>query len=150
MKKIRFTLFLICVAIISSRAQNDPDAIIGKWMTVQNNLEVEVYKQDNIYKAKILWFKDTDDTSRPMESRVDDKNPDKLLRTRKWIGMEVLRNLRYNAEDNEWQDGKVYVAKNGKEWDSVAWMTEDDLLKVKGYWLFKFLCQTLTFKRFAQ
>ena len=147
MKKIRLTLLLICVAIISSNAQNNPDAIIGKWVTLQNNLAVEVYKQDDSFKAKILWFKDTDDTSRPMESRLDDKNPDKSLRTRKWIGMEVLRDLRYNAENNEWQDGKVYVAKNGKEWDSVAWMTEDNLLKVKGYWLFKFLCQTLTFKR---
>ena len=28
------------------------------------------------------------------------------------------------------------VAGNGKEWDSLAWITDDDLLKVKGYWLF--------------
>ena len=147
MKKLSFSLFLICAAIISSIAQNNPNAIIGKWMTVQNNLEVEVYRQTNSFKAKILWFKDTDDKSRPMELRVDDKNPNKSLRSRKWIGMEVLRDLRYDDEDKEWQDGKVYVAKNGKEWDSVAWITKDNLLKVKGYWLFKFLGQTLTFKR---
>ncbi len=148
MKKNYFTLFLICSAIISSNAQNNPeDAIVGKWMAVQNNLKVEVYKQNNSFRAKILWFNDNDDKNSPMESRLDDKNPDKAFRSRKCIGMDVLRDLCYNTEDKEWQGGKVYVAKNGKEWDSVAWMTEEKLLKVKGYWLFKFLCQTLTFKR---
>ena len=150
MKNTCFILLLICIAIASFKvnAQSNPeDAIIGKRMTVQNNLKVEVYKQDNTFKAKILWFKDSDDKNRPMESRLDDKNPDESLRTRKWIGMEVLRDLSYNAEDKEWENGKVYVAKNGKEWDSVAWITEDNFLKVKGYWLFKFLCQTLTFKK---
>ncbi|MEP6595408.1 MAG: DUF2147 domain-containing protein [Ginsengibacter sp.] len=148
MKKNYFTLLLICSAVTSSNAQYNPeDAIIGKWINVQNNLEVEVYKQNNCFKAKLLWFNDNDDTSKPMGLRLDDKNPDKSLRSRKLIGMDVLKDLRYSAEDKEWQDGKVYVAKNGKEWDSVAWMTEDNLLKVKGYWLFKFLCQTLTFKK---
>ena len=138
---------LLTVSASQISAQNNGDAIIGKWMTVQNNLKVEVYKQNNRFKAKILWFKDTDDKSRPMESRLDDKNPVKSLRSRKLLGMEVLTHLRYNAEDKEWQDGQIYVANNGKEFDSIAWITKGNLLKVKGYWLFKFLCQTLTFKR---
>ncbi|MEO6456267.1 MAG: DUF2147 domain-containing protein [Ginsengibacter sp.] len=145
-KKTCFLLFLV-FGVVGIKAQNNADAILGKWITIQNNLKVEIYKQNNIYKAKILWFKDTDDKSQPMELRVDNKNPDKSLRSRKWIGMEVLRGLKYNTEDKEWEDGKIYVAKNGKEWDSVAWITKDNCLKVKGYWLFKFLSQTLAFKR---
>ncbi len=147
MKYIYLALLLNCLISLSGNAQNNADDILGKWRTVQNNLEVQVYKQNDNFRAKILWFKDTDDKKRPMVSRVDEINPDKSLRTRKWIGMDVLRDLRYNAEEKEWQDGKVYVAKNGKEWDSVAWITKDSLLKVKGYWLFKFLGQTLTFKK---
>ena len=111
---------------LHSTEQSNPDAILGKWMTIEGNLEVEVYKQNNDFKAKVIWFKDTDDKSRPMNERRDEKNPDKTLRSRKWIGMEVLRNLR---------------------WSSQAWMTKDHQLKVKGYWLFKFISQTKVFKR---
>ena len=34
-----------------------------------------------------------------------------------------------------------------KEWSSEVWMTKDNLLKVKGYFLFKFISQTKTLKR---
>ncbi|MEO7835350.1 MAG: DUF2147 domain-containing protein, partial [Ginsengibacter sp.] len=69
---------------------HNADAILGKWMTVENSLEVEVYKQENKYHAKIIWFK-IEDTTRPMNTRMDKKNPNPALRTRKWLGMEVLR-----------------------------------------------------------
>ena len=140
-------ILLISLVSLNAIPQGDPDAILGKWMTIEGNLKVEVYKQNNDFKAKVIWFKDTDDKSRPMNERRDEKNPDKTLRSRKWIGMEVLRNLRYYPDDDEWEDGKIYDSNTGKEWSSVVWMTRDNLLKVKGYWLFKFISQTKTFKR---
>lgn len=126
-------------------AQRNPDAILGKWMTTDNKLIIEVYKQNQDYKAKIVWFKDTND--QVMNERVDEKNPEKSLRARKWIGMEVLRNLRYDREKNEWIDGVIYDAKHGREWDSMAWIHDEHLLKVKGYWVFKFISETLAFKK---
>ena len=134
-----------CVRVPSYQQYNE-NAIIGKWITVQKNLEVEVYKEDNNFKAKMIWFK-IEDTTRPMNTRVDEKNPNPALRHQKWIGMEVLRNLKYCAEDNEWQDGIIYDANHGREWASVAWINKNGLLKVKGYWVFKFISQTLTFER---
>ncbi|HEY5391918.1 MAG TPA: DUF2147 domain-containing protein [Hanamia sp.] len=122
------------------------DAIIGKWITVQKNLEVEVSKVDGIFQAKIIWFKE-DDKSKPMNSILDEKNPNPALRSRKWLGMEVLRNLTYNAEDNKWEHGIIYDAKHGREWDSVVWINKDGLLKVKGYWLFQWISETLTFEK---
>lgn len=122
------------------------DVILGKWMTVEHSLEVEVYKQDNKFRAKIIWFK-IEDKTRPMNTRLDEKNPNPKLRNRKWLGMEVLRNLKYSAEDNEWQDGIIYDAKHGREWDSVAWINNQGLLKVKGYWIFQWISETLTFKK---
>ena len=55
--------------------------------------------------------------------------------------------LHNDADEKEWVDGKIYDATSGKEWDSVAWLTDDHLLKVKGYWVFKFLSETKAFKR---
>ncbi len=131
---------------ITANLNYNADAIIGKWMTVQHNLEVEVYKEGTNFRAKVIWFK-IEDTTRPMNTRTDEKNPNPALRNRKWLGMEVLRDLKYNADDNEWQDGIIYDAKHGKEWDSVVWITKDGLLKVKGYWIFRWISETLTFRR---
>lgn len=133
-------------SISSSKKINNEDAIIGKWMTVDNNLEVQVYRQENDFRAKVIWFK-IEDTTRPMNTRTDDMNPNPKLRSRKWLGMEVLRNLKYNAADNEWTNGVIYDAKHGKEWDSVVWINKNGLLKVKGYWVFRWISETLTFKR---
>ena len=125
---------------------NNADEIIGKWMTLENNLEVQVFKQDDHFRAKIIWFK-MDDTTISINTIMDEKNSNPDLRKRKWIGMEVLRSLKYDAEDKEWQDGIIYDAKHGKEWKSVAWINNQGLLKVKGYWVFRWISQTLTFKK---
>ena len=122
------------------------NSILGKWITIEHNLELEVYKVGDNFHAKIIWFK-IEDTTRPMNTRTDDKNPNPALRHRKWLGMEVLRNLKYNAAESEWEDGIIYDAKHGREWDSVAWINSKGLLEVKGYWMFKWISKTLTFIR---
>ncbi|WP_394767414.1 hypothetical protein [Ferruginibacter sp.] len=38
-----------------------------------NNLDMEVYNSGNEYRAKIVWFDDSDDKSRPMAERCDTK-----------------------------------------------------------------------------
>ena len=125
---------------------NNADEIIGKWMTLENNLEVQVFKQDDHFRAKIIWFK-MDDTTVSINTIFDEKNPNPELRKRKWLGMEVLRNLKYDSKDNEWEGGIIYDAKHGREWDSVVWINRQGLLKVKGYWVFRWISQTLTFKK---
>ena len=143
MKTILVFIFLY-VSSFSSFAQNNPDDILGKWVTTTGSCIVEVYKQNMNYKAKVLWFKEG---KKYMNDYYDEKNPNPALRNRKLLGMEVMNGLHYNAEEKEWVDGHIYDATSGKEWDSVVWLTDDHLLKVKGYWVFKFLSQTKTFKR---
>ena len=145
MKNIHLVLLFNFLISINCAGQNNCNAILGKWITADHRLIIEVYSQNNDFKAKIIWFEDVNDTI--MYERLDEKNPDKTLRTRKWIGMEVLRNLHYDAENDEWTDGIIYDARHGKEWNSEAWINKDHFLKVKGYWVFTFICETLTFKR---
>ena len=133
----------ICTVAYQERNE---DAIIGKWMSTEHNLEVQVYKEGEVFHAKIIWFK-MDDTTKSMNTKTDDKNPNPALRNRKWLGMEVLRDLKYNAGEKDWEGGIIYDAKHGKEWDSVAWINSKGLLDVKGYWMFKWICKTLTFIR---
>ena len=143
MKIITASLLFFLKTFVSF-SQNNPDAILGKWITTTGNCMVEVYKRNTEYKAKVVWFKEG---KKKMVDYIDDKNPNPTLRNRKLLGMDVMHGLHYDKDEKQWVDGKIYDATSGKEWDSEAWLTDDHLLKVKGYWVFKFLSETKTFKR---
>ena len=123
------------------------DKICGKWISTEKNVIVQVYKTGNEFNAKLVWFDDSDDKTKPMNTRVDYKNPNKSLQTRKLLGMEVVDNLTYNADTNSWENGIIYDAKSGHNWSSAAYIDQQGLLKVTGYWKFKFLGKTMAFKR---
>lgn len=123
-----------------------PDMICGKWMSADKDLMIQVYKENNEFRAKILWFDDRDDT-KEMEDYLDKHNPDPSLRSRKILGMNVLEKLVYVPKTNTWEDGIIYDAQHGRHWNSAAYLTKDGLLKVKGYWHIKLIGKTLTFNR---
>ena len=131
----------------NSFSQNIPDQIIGRWISDENNLEVEIFKADGSYKAKVVWIDDSDDKSRPMNTRRDWKNPDKNLRTRKIIGMEIMHGLVYKDMNNDWEDGSIYDPSSGKEWNAKMYFTKAGLLKVRGYWGFQLLGKDILFKK---
>jgi uncharacterized protein (DUF2147 family) len=143
MKNIFPALFFSLLSFISI-GQNNPDAILGKWITTTGDCIIEVYKQNTEFKAKLVWFKEG---KKKMNDYKDEKNPNPDLRGRKILGMDVVDGMHYDADEKQWVDGIIYDASSGKKWDSVAWLTDDNLLKVKGYWLFKFLSETRTFKK---
>lgn len=146
---MKYLIVIVFTAISSlSIAQNNPDAIVGKWITVpQKNLIVEVFRDQNEYKGKIVWFNDSDDKTKPMNIRQDDNNTDPKLRKRKVLGLEVLDNMVYNSKSNRWESGKIYDAKSGRIWSSSAWMRKDNTLQVRGFWHFEFIGQSMIFKK---
>ena len=82
-----------------------------------------------------------------MHARTDYANPDPKLRDRKIIGMQILEGLVYNAQQHMWEHGKIYDASSGRLWDSSAHITENGLLKVRGYWNLKWIGKTINFKK---
>jgi uncharacterized protein (DUF2147 family) len=142
-----FLLSLCFVLNANTKAVEPCDRICGKWQSEKKNCIVQVFKDDDDFKARLVWFDDSDDPSKPMETRVDYKNPDKSLRNRKLIGMNVLEDLEYVSKTNSWENGVIYDAQTGKKWSSAAYLTADGVLKVTGYWRFKFIGRTMTFHR---
>ena len=41
----------------------------------------------------------------------------------------------------------IYDSKNGRDWNASACIDKSGMLKVKGYWHFKFIGRTMTFNR---
>ncbi|HYM93414.1 MAG TPA: DUF2147 domain-containing protein [Chitinophagaceae bacterium] len=147
MKRFISLTLLLPGLFISATAQHKADDIIGRWMSTNNNVEVEVFKCGNEYKARVLWFDDSDDKTKPMTVRCDTRNPDQSMRNRKIIGLEIMHSLVYNINADEWQGGRIYDASSGKDWDAKAWFTNDGCLKVRGFWHFEFLGRNICFKK---
>lgn len=142
-----FLLFFIGTACTAkAQTNNAADRICGKWVSDDKDLIVDVYKENDVFKARIVWYK-TDDQSKTMEEWTDKHNPNKALRDRKILGMNVVDHLVYDARNKSWEHGSVYDAKSGHTWDASAYLTNDGVLKVTGYWHLKFIGRTMTFKK---
>lgn len=139
-------LFSLTLLLPRNYSGHGPDRICGKWISEEKNLIVQIYKDEGLFKAKIVWFKNTD-KSRAMDEWTDLRNPNPELRSRKIIGLGILRNLTYVSKSDSWEDGKIYDALHGHEWDASAYINKEEELKVTGYWHFKFFGRTLTFTR---
>ncbi|TWR25777.1 DUF2147 domain-containing protein [Mucilaginibacter pallidiroseus] len=122
------------------------DQICGKWESEEKNLIVQVYKDDNEYKARVVWF-NNGDGDKVMYTYTDKHNPNPALRNRKVLGMDVVDNLVYSPESQSWENGIIYDASSGRHWNSCARIDKDGKLKVKGYWKFKFIGKSINFKR---
>jgi uncharacterized protein (DUF2147 family) len=147
--KILLSFFLIAFCNLTFADENS-DKIIGKWISIKGDLIVQVYKEKNLFKAKVVWFDDNGNKKLSMNTRTDFLNPDPVLQKRKIIGLEILSDLKYNRQTNRWEDGIIYDPQGGKKWKSFAFIDEDGELKVKGYWKFEFISRTISFRRIDQ
>jgi uncharacterized protein (DUF2147 family) len=139
-------LFFLSSLICAANQVHDPNAICGKWMSANKDYMVLVYRDGNTFKGKTLWYKNTDN-SKSIDEWTDKHNPDPALRSRKLIGLNILRGLTYSASSNTWENGKIYDAQSGKEWSASVQITKTGSLKVTGYWGFKFIGRSLVFNR---
>ncbi len=140
-----FALVFFTGISLSANIVLPEEQICGKWESSEKNLIVQVYKQNNKFKAEIVWIVNTG--GKPLDTWTDVNNPDESLRSRKILGMSVLNDLCYKPETNSWEDGMIYDAEHGRDWNASAYIDKNGFLKVKGYWHFKFIGKTLTFKR---
>ena len=101
--------------------------VIGKWKLDDGTAIVEVYKEGNAYNGKIVWLEKP--TEADGSAVVDSNNPDKNLRSRKLMGLNMLSGLTKNG--SEYTGGKIYDPGNGKPYN-CSMKVEGDVLKVRG------------------
>lgn len=103
----------------------------GSWKT-QNGTEVTVAPCDEGYCGTLSWIVIPPEYSAQCEqdkaafgaAMVDTKNPDKAMRTRSMIGLQILTlkptndPLAFNAH--------IYSAEDGKSYDGLAWVVNNN------------------------
>lgn len=118
MKKFLFSMVL---ALMSAAAYSQ--GVLGKWMTEDGRSQVEIYQNGDKLNGKIVWLAAGD-------GKLDDKNPDAKLRSRKLVGTVILTG--FTKKGDRYEGGKIYNPKNGKTYKCAFWL-EGEKLKVRGY-----------------
>ncbi len=145
MRKIIFLLGIVILAPCGLLAQTD--AIIGFWLTEDRDSQIEIFRApgNNIH-GRIVWLEEPLDENGRV--KLDDKNPDRSMRNRQTLGLEILKGFTYNASKQEWEKGTIYDPKNGRTYDCYMWLDGNNTLKLKGFVLgMRFLGRETEWKR---
>lgn len=57
---------------------------------------------------------------------------DKVKGAPKMVGLDILWNMEFDADDNKYEDGKIMDPKSGKVYSSVMWQDTPSVLNVRG------------------
>jgi uncharacterized protein (DUF2147 family) len=127
------------------------DEVLGNWSTTDNKSQVEVFKRNNHYFAKIISLKEpnwpkNDEFKMGGKPKNDRNNPNPDLRNRPIAGLEFMNDFAF-AGKNLWQDGKIYDPETGKTYKCKMTLTDAHHLEVRGYVGFSLLGRTVIWTR---
>lgn len=143
---MKLLLLFSVVLFVKPVNTNMSDQIIGKWLSQDKDLIVEVFKKSDHYGARVVWFDCSAPNAGKMSDHLDTHNPDPAKRTRPWLGMVVVDDLKYFGK-NEWNGGNIYDPNSGHTFKSVVRLSSPQNLIVRGYWGFELLGKNITFTR---
>lgn len=83
------------------------------------------------YDARIVWLAQPNNPDG--SPRLDEKNPDPALRTRKAYEIVVAKNLKYNEKKQRWETKELYHPSYGKYFSAYMEFESATRLKVRGY-----------------
>jgi uncharacterized protein (DUF2147 family) len=134
----------LLVAVQAPPANAQTNAV-GRWATQGFGSIVELQAcEDNAIElcGRIRWLWEANDANgRP---RVDARNPDRALRGRSLIGIEIISGFRQSAP-GEWTGGALYNPDDGRTYSGAIRLRQSTLL-LQGCALSVF-CQTQVWRR---
>jgi len=122
----RIGAFLLMGMVVASAShgQGKPeDAILGAWDDHDQGALIEVFRCGELTCGKIVGLHDPDTDGKP---KLDANNPDKDLRSRPIIGLQVLTGFKYGG-NNTWTGGSVYSPERGKTYSATLMLVGDRL-----------------------
>jgi uncharacterized protein (DUF2147 family) len=124
MKNIITVVILIFLASVAI-AQNADD-VIGKYR-LPNNLDVEIFKNNNKYFGKIIALNGYEDGE-----TKDFKNPDKTKRNELLLGKVIIENLEFDKDDKQWINGNMYGPEKGMVFNLKVTEIRDEEIEIVG------------------
>lgn len=128
---------IIASAAAASASAVSGDDIVGVWFNEEKDARIEIYPCGSAWCGRIVWLREPDypagsDEGTPGTPKVDHHNPDKALRRRPVMGLEIMHSFAF-AGRNLWKDGKIYDPKNGKTYSGRIRLISPQRLDLRGY-----------------
>ncbi|MDR9374000.1 MAG: DUF2147 domain-containing protein [Schleiferiaceae bacterium] len=121
------------------------DGIVGIWKTEEGKSKVKIYQKGEAYYGKLVWLRDSLEDNGDINR--DDNNPEPKLRDRPLQGLQIIKDLRWDASDEEWDDGEIYDPESGNTYSVYAYLKEPNTLFIKGYLGVSLLGRSTLWKR---
>ena len=131
-------LTFICAVLFSVTINAQHEDITGLWKSIDDETGepksiVEIYIENGkLYGDIVKLFRKPGEDPDPVCDKCDEDDP---RYNQKIIGMTIIKDMEYQKDDNEWEDGEILDPKKGKVYDCKLWV-EDGKLQVRGYVLF--------------
>ncbi|WP_333600916.1 DUF2147 domain-containing protein [Flavobacterium sp.] len=122
---------------VAQTGSHEGDKILGVFWSPKKDAKIEIYKKGTNYYGKSIWV---------ATPRMDCKNPNKTLRSREVLGIELLTNFKYT--DGEYTNGLIYDPESGKTYNCNMNLNGNQL-KVRGYVGIPLFGRTEIFERVA-
>jgi len=138
-------LALAATGLVASRAEAARVDIAGRWATQGLGSIVEFRPcaaAPDAMCGRILWLWDANDPAG--KRRADVHNPDRALRSRPLVGIEIVRGLR-ETSPGVWSEGSVYNPDDGRTYTGAV-KVRNGRLELRGCAL-NVICQTQVWRR---
>lgn len=115
--------------------------ITGYWRTPAKHGDaavIHIYREGEVFNGRVAALSQPRypadaDNGHAGEAKMDLHNPEKSLRDRPIIGLEIVHGFE-TAGDGEWDDATIYNPNNGKTYKCTAKLTDGgQTLEVRGY-----------------
>jgi uncharacterized protein (DUF2147 family) len=113
----------VSTQIIAQQSASSNSSIEGIWQA-QDKYRIQISQDNGVYNGKIIWIA-------PGKETKDVKNPDKKLRSRDLIGVEMLTGFTYNSKKKEWTGGSIYAPDAGRKLNARLSITKKNEIQIK-------------------
>ncbi len=131
-----WTLLLLFLLTSTTAAAAVSGNVSGLWKTDGGDSRLELFNCGDKICGKIVWLKVPNYIDRmdgPVgKTKVDLKNPDKALRNKPILGLQVMKGLTAKG-NNKWENGICYDPESGKSYKCNMQLVTPERLKLRGY-----------------
>ena len=136
-RTISAALFVLGLGLTAASQENglnvSAEEIIGTYYVSHGgeNSKVRIFRDsDGTFTARVIWVENKFD--RNGNVRLDEKNPDKSLRTTPCDQITIIEGLEFNPAKKRWDKGKIYDPTRGIRANVSCVFVSPDSLKVRG------------------
>ena len=105
--------------------------LVGLWVTEGSKSKIKIVPCGVKFCGSIVWLKEP--LAEEGKIKYDVNNPDKELRNRSIIGLQLLVGFVASNEVDVWEGGTIYNPEDGKTYSCTLTLLDNKTLKVRGY-----------------